>query len=100
HLPPRSALLPYTTLFRSEFGGAAVGADQTLDIAQRFTSAPIAHRRQMQPFVEYLTRLAGTTSRHRAADVSLVGDRAAESEQFAIDRKSTRLNSSHEWISY
>ena len=47
--------------------------------------ALIAHRRQMQAFVEDLARLARAASRHRAADVALVRDRAAEAEQRAAD---------------
>ena len=39
----------------------------------------------MQAFVENLARLAGAASRHRAADVALVRDRAAEAEQRAVD---------------
>ncbi len=47
--------------------------------------ALIAHRRQMQAFVENLARLARAASGHRAADVALVRDRAAEAEQRAAD---------------
>ena len=47
--------------------------------------ALIAHRRQMQAFVENLARLARAASRHRAADIALVRDRAAEAEQRAAD---------------
>ena len=48
-------------------------------------AALIAHRGQMQALVEGLARLAGAASRHRAADVALVRDRAAETEQRAVD---------------
>ena len=39
----------------------------------------------MQAFVEDFARLAGAASRHRAADVALVRDGAAEAEQRAVD---------------
>src|SRR5207247_3969817 len=75
--PPRSTLFPYTTLFRSGRGGHRRGAghrtrDRLLDGAVR------GPRRG-----ERLRRLRERRSGLRGAD-----------------RKSTRLNSSHEWISY
>ena len=48
-------------------------------------AALIAHGRQVQALVENLARLAGAAARHRAADVALVRDRAAEAEQRAVD---------------
>src|SRR5690606_41554244 len=83
--PPRSTLFPYPTLFRSRL------------VAH-------LHHRQQRPFVERLRALD-----HRAGDVLVVGgdgehevDRrmgtGAHDED--IDRKSTRLNSSHVKISY
>ena len=66
-------------------GRAAVGGDQPLDVGVRLVAALVAHRRQMQALVEGLARLAGAASRHRAADVALVRDRAAEAEQLAVE---------------
>src|SRR2546422_3158483 len=71
--PPRSTLFPYTTLFRSE--AAALAADVRTGFA----------------------RLA------RALDV--LTERAEDEIELApdpqlLDRKSTRLNSSHGYISY
>ena len=68
-----------------QFGRAAVGADDALDVADRLAVAVVAHRRQMQALVESLARLPGAASRHRPADVALVRDRAAEAEQRALD---------------
>src|SRR5256886_13736798 len=73
--PPRSTLFPYTTLFRSSFGGIygtmVMGTD------------PLFHRGLLNvpggPIVD-IARLS-----------SFRGD---------LDRKSTRLNSSHSQISY
>src|SRR5258708_10327043 len=71
--PPRSTLFPYTTLFRSQV---------TRPPAQSGGN-PSASQTQRR-----------TTSSNSAA----MGDIAAELEE--VDRKSTRLNSSHQIISY
>src|SRR5439155_20631580 len=73
--PPSSTLFPYTTLFRSRAGGAIrLEADD---------------RRARQP------RAVGALDPDRRVDHAVRADRA-----FAVDRKSTRLNSSHVAISY
>src|SRR5438105_7333897 len=72
--PPRSTLFPYTTLFRSRI--AKAGFDFAADDQPRGHGAGPG---QQEPAV--LRRRAG---RQRCPE----------------DRKSTRLNSSHEWISY
>src|SRR2546422_3466448 len=72
--PPRSTLFPYTTLFRSDLEGHAHQAP--LEIGEAELGL---HDRP---------RLANAD----AVDVQDVGQRA--------DRKSTRLNSSHGYISY
>src|SRR3712207_7408020 len=80
--PPRSTLFPYTTLFRSALGlaplphAAAVAVDQ------------LAHRDAERQLDE-----AGGVD--VAADAVELGAIAA-----GVDRKSTRLNSSHANISY
>src|SRR2546422_7812373 len=76
--PPRSTLFPYTTLFRSEI-----------------TFLPKAERDSF-PWPEPLTEAIQTVAEPvRQSDLERV---RAEVEQ--IDRKSTRLNSSHGYISY
>src|SRR5438105_11193011 len=81
--PPRSTLFPYTTLFRSRAltfaalaGWAAVAVFGVLPAL-----------RAARPDVIHALRGGGRTA-------GLGAGRAAR------DRKSTRLNSSHEWISY
>src|SRR5258708_27144270 len=71
--PPRSTLFPYTTLFRS----------------------------QSNLFDEFDKNLAESTNEHNLLLQlwSLMLRRARQAEGFA-DRKSTRLNSSHQIISY
>src|SRR2546422_7488187 len=72
--PPRSTLFPYTTLFRSRlFAG---NRDRLVDQGRRH--APAA----------------------RALSARLEPDGALRNDPRRRDRKSTRLNSSHGYISY
>src|SRR2546422_1577837 len=71
--PPRSTLFPYTTLFRS-LARWASGADLLL--------AECSLPKEM------------------AMDIHLTPEQAGELARDAKDRKSTRLNSSHGYISY
>src|SRR2546429_6604363 len=81
--PPRSTLFPYTTLFRSVQSG---------------------HRTQSRPEPE--SKAAKETTDHSSAPARATSsqgpDRAARStiDHRRRDRKSTRLNSSHGYISY
>src|SRR5687768_17749916 len=88
--PPRSTLFPYTTLFRSF--SALLTAAVTLTIAVTMMSWSV--RRSVGDRIEQAliteARLAAETLSHRQPAT------AAELE----DRKSTRLNSSHGYISY
>src|SRR2546430_7616197 len=75
--PPRSTLFPYTTLFRSEHG---------------------FHRTRPQ-----ITPSAfGRTVHNEGMTALSFGDKghAVGAHPFDLDRKSTRLNSSHSQISY
>src|SRR2546422_3814552 len=69
--PPRSTLFPYTTLFRSRDNRHGEDSERQRQLVGRQVSGDPAHR-------------------HR--------DRGAERDE--RDRKSTRLNSSHGYISY
>src|SRR3712207_7284481 len=88
--PPRSTLFPYTTLFRS-----LSEEDVALDAA----------------LLTRLLRLAGVHAGDRTATVELAVtplaaafldgcERLGVRDSTALDRKSTRLNSSHANISY
>src|SRR3712207_7132462 len=80
--PPRSTLFPYTTLFRSDDAGALA------DLAP--ASAPL--------YVEAVIPADGDARADLgAATAKLLG---TDDPQEAVDRKSTRLNSSHANISY
>src|SRR2546430_6525326 len=82
--PPRSTLFPYTTLFRSP-GPGGVSWDSSMGIAQA-------------------TAFRGRTSSYRLPNrfLSFWYDLLGEDTNLALflDRKSTRLNSSHSQISY
>src|SRR5437879_9908652 len=83
--PPRSTLFPYTTLFRSELlpdhVPAMVSMSEALLIENKTTEA-----------AEYLDRAAKIDPSYWKAQALLA--------QVSLDRKSTRLNSSHRCISY
>src|SRR3989442_7654287 len=79
--PPRSTLFPYTTLFRSRV--SVIAADGTVlepYVAPRLTRLPL---------------VVGRGAETKAKEFLALIDRYP-----AIDRKSTRLNSSHVRISY
>src|SRR3712207_8215275 len=90
--PPRSTLFPYTTLFRSVarvtgepelFDDARGGIRRTVRGQEPDDSDRDEHQREQRH-----ERLEGERRRQRVT------------VQLAVDRKSTRLNSSHANISY
>src|SRR3712207_8946273 len=91
--PPRSTLFPYTTLFRSHLLGA-----------QGDLGGPLT--RQGQHLVQRVgvQRVGAAEDRgqglDRGADDVVVGLLRGERDARGLDRKSTRLNSSHANISY
>src|SRR2546427_8391890 len=94
--PPRSTLFPYTTLFRStldlELHDAALDLVDLL--GHRVDLHPDAGRR----LVHEVDRLVGQEA---VGDVAVrEHGRGDECSVLDLDRKSTRLNSSHSQISY
>src|SRR3989442_6490992 len=83
--PPRSTLFPYTTLFRSWLDASGPGGHIVL-------STRIRLARNLQGCV--------FGQRARDADRTVVLTRVEEDAALQVDRKSTRLNSSHVRISY
>src|SRR5438552_13698733 len=75
--PPRSTLFPYTTLFRSDEGGE-IGEFEILEVNQRGFHAAVSEKDSIGEL-----RQVSSVGRHNRSD-----------------RKSTRLNSSHQIISY
>src|SRR2546427_13106669 len=96
--PPRSTLFPYTTLFRSGDGerdgdgGAAAGARVDGDAASEHVAHHALHDHQPHPAP--LPELFG--GEPRLEDALQV----FRANSGTLDRKSTRLNSSHSQISY
>src|SRR3712207_7117038 len=84
--PPRSTLFPYTTLFRS-VGGATAAVVHPAG----------AERRGERHVVGGRQRLAERATEREMRHAFLVVRAAGDPE---VDRKSTRLNSSHANISY
>src|SRR2546427_3039863 len=82
--PPRSTLFPYTTLFRSSAPRKIKGKPRTLFTWLGKSLRPVA------------TSASGRACRASSGMISGVGLARAKT----IDRKSTRLNSSHSQISY
>src|SRR5687768_18173601 len=82
--PPRSTLFPYTTLFRSEVGVIEIALQLLAEFRVLKDGEPGKEGVMLEDHAPILTR-----SRHRLA----------VHKDFA-DRKSTRLNSSHGYISY
>src|SRR5437762_5110051 len=80
-LPPKSTLFPYTTLFRSQ-------VRITIDAIQRIAEAAMARSTTS-------LRLDDSLRERLAEEAALQGITVT-----ALDRKSTRLNSSHRCISY
>src|SRR5258708_11116711 len=87
--PPRSTLFPYTTLFRSRK-------------ANEIGGAPAARHRDRRPVkgIFDCRRAHGMDDRARRPAPPAILDRARLQSKMPLDRKSTRLNSSHQIISY
>src|SRR2546422_8630326 len=82
--PPRSTLFPYTTLFRSKEAFLFQGPDHDAEIVLR------VEQKQIQVVAERELAFVERRSRKQAHVQRLP----------ELDRKSTRLNSSHGYISY
>src|SRR5687768_18004110 len=83
--PPRSTLFPYTTLFRSELSDRPLLMQRMERALQEGVSPKLADARSFE-------RAAGEV-RHEAEMLAVLAE-------LIQDRKSTRLNSSHGYISY
>src|SRR2546422_11724731 len=96
--PPRSTLFPYTTLFRSGFQWISNCVPQTTFSLQSrvLCGARCVLRVHEQQYPELL-RL-GPERIELAVGEFLAFNAASDGQE--LDRKSTRLNSSHGYISY
>src|SRR3712207_9026498 len=86
--PPRSPLFPYTTLFRSRTYPYEVHLD--------------GERRWPEPRSAFPPSVIRTLAPERELDIAFGSCRVALPHEppYTLDRKSTRLNSSHANISY
>src|SRR3712207_8434899 len=84
--PPRSTLFPYTTLFRS-----ALSVRQVLALERVLAGEP-----EVVAGASHLDRPVRWVHVAEAADVGVM----LSGGEMVLDRKSTRLNSSHANISY
>src|SRR2546422_2414413 len=83
--PPRSTLFPYTTLFRSPW----------------YDHKGFFEHKLAEPNVYDQGMVKGETEALRMPNVHLTKDQVRDLATFLLgDRKSTRLNSSHGYISY
>src|SRR5256885_11881118 len=85
--PPRSTLFPYTTLFRS--------AQQYADKVKAVQATQVAESVRLQAELAKHHQLL-KDSQKRLEEMTV----ARANQQKEVDRKSTRLNSSHLVISY
>src|SRR5207247_8625571 len=85
---------PYTTLFRSLRGAVPDGVVRR--VARNPDARPLRHPDRRQSLAQSAEPPASGHHRARGADRRDLALHATGCE----DRKSTRLNSSHEWISY
>src|SRR5439155_24102888 len=95
-----STLFPYTTLFRSRKGDEA-GAASTLPVRRRHRPLATSAARQRAPDESTPRKLPGKSSDCAAnpCDENARNRDRPGTPRF-VDRKSTRLNSSHVAISY
>src|SRR5207247_10902982 len=96
--PPRPTLFPYTTLFRSLLPGPA-------DVGSKGRVAAGTAKPAVESVIRRMrNRVAHPSSYHLLSPVESARSIRDTAEiinyLWGSDRKSTRLNSSHEWISY
>src|SRR5689334_24460629 len=84
--PPRSTLFPYTTLFRSEVAGCYLSDSYLLTKEQTSCWKLLISLHDGIPTLNWMS-----SGLHRVLEDSRI---------IQLDRKSTRLNSSHSSISY
>src|SRR3712207_7426366 len=89
--PPRSTLFPYTTLFRSPREVERLGLARGIAEAHQHAAPPQASQRAVERGAPHRV----VDHRHPLPARELAGARHE-----VLDRKSTRLNSSHANISY
>src|SRR5207247_7912374 len=96
-LAPGSPLFPYTTLFRSERAARRSASRAEGSQGSRSCSRPLQHLLLDDPFPVLQREVA----RGRVEPIDRQELRRLDATPVEdVDRKSTRLNSSHEWNPY
>src|SRR3712207_9214021 len=96
--PPRSTLFPYTTLFRSRAEARAADGLRRAEDDHRVGVPEVLRTGRVDGQVDVLVGEVGQAE--PAIDVAARLRRLAPHPPDLLDRKSTRLNSSHANISY
>src|SRR5256884_9096755 len=96
--PPRSTLFPYTTLFRSHHDHDGISGDQIWHGADDNGSGTVGVVALAQAFAANAAH--GEKPKRSLLFVVFAAEERGLLGSFYIDRKSTRLNSSHGYISY
>src|SRR3712207_9392592 len=96
--PPRSTLFPYTTLFRSRRPGKRFSQSMISSLTNRGKLRFMIYEGALKAptFLNFLQRLI----REAARKLFAIVDNLPVHRAPRVDRKSTRLNSSHANISY
>src|SRR3712207_7402303 len=95
--PPRSTLFPYTTLFRSKLRPSSDEAPERWELG----TLPFESLAGVAAAAEYVMSMDWETVRaHESALLARALDGLGALPGVTLDRKSTRLNSSHANISY
>src|SRR5256884_4610305 len=98
--PPRSTLFPYTTLFRSSARDKPAYPWRLEDLKPSLAPFPDKHVAGEKRKSDLLDAVLPLTACHIKREEKLVALILKDSGRGFLDRKSTRLNSSHGYISY
>src|SRR2546429_6948513 len=100
--PPRSTLFPYTTLFRSLITASFESARALVEAGADMVALDCSERGQQAGALERIREIHAKLRVPVLADVASVEQAVTAVGAGAdfVDRKSTRLNSSHGYISY
>src|SRR3712207_9482520 len=96
--PPRSTLFPYTTLFRSSWGQRILGMETPAALENRNVQGEMNLHNIKG--IHSMVRMLGLLIVLGTCVAIPLADRFVPAARALLDRKSTRLNSSHANISY
>src|SRR5207247_2809104 len=94
--PPRTTLFPYTTLFRSKAVNSEDIGDTYINIDRYYGQGAKEQKKAL--ILSFFATYCEPCKKEMPYLAALYDSYKQKGLQ--VDRKSTRLNSSHEWISY